>query len=400
VPERKRDTSDSPAGASLQLGSWGELNLISPYRVSFCLADFGSAGPGNSNLEVWVDNNSGGRQNESIHSNSSLLLRAAVTGAVSLTRGNRIVVDVPGDAYMIDNAGDRVGPTLGVIQPLDGVSLPVGTFSSFLQLRVSSGGYAVISQLVVEYQTQNNAAGLGACTIDTTFFDPPSPRQLRLAADLDGTPFSGLPLNVDAADGEVEFFGQLGADAATTTTGLFLSISDDVYDNFYKEVGSPSRIFVDAPNNAIRFGNALWTAGLREGAQDDCGGVYPCPSGTPNGDIDLTQDYRITAEILSVPPDAGQLQIQIDNNSGTGANSVHGSASRITNILGSALDPGTLIINVPGDITMNGVDIGDVATRIGTATSFISFRCPSTCGDATSATAGGISLGDIVIEYQ
>ena len=304
---------------------------------------------------------------------------------------------------MVDDTGARVGPTLGVIQPLDGVSFPVGTFSSFLQFRVSSGGYAVIRDLVIEYQDEDNAAGI-VCNPDPTFFEQLTPKEAREALNLPGTAFTGLPLSIDASAGEVEFFAQLSEEPTATTTGNYLAISDDVYDNFYKEVGSASRIFVEAANNSVRFGNALWTAGLREAAAyDDCTG-YPCVGGIPNGDIDLTADYRITAQVLDVPLAGGTLQIQIDNPTGTGANSVHGSDSRIAQIFGSDLAVGALVINVPGNITMNGATIGTVATRIGTATSFIAFRCPSNCGDAvddgTGNLSGGINLSNIVIEYQ
>lgn len=410
IPDRKRDTTDSPAGASVALGSWGELNLAEPYRVSFCLVDFGISGAGASNLEVWVDNNSGGRQIESIHGQASLLLRAAITGSgIALVAGNRVVADVPGDVYMVDNSGTRVGPTLGVIQPLDGVSMPVGTFSSFLQLRVSSGGYAVISDLIIEYQSENNAASLAPCAEDNNFWVQQTPAQMRESFNVPGTPFTGLPLNIDASVGEVEFFAQLnGENDPGTTTGQYLAISDNQYDNFYKEVGSATRIFVEEANNAIRFGNALWTLGLKEGPYDDCGS-YPCPAGVPNGDIDLSQPYRITAQILTLPANPGyRLQVQIDNPTGSGANSVHESASRIVNLTDAdGLDEtGELIVNVPGDITLNGSTIGSVATHVGTSTSFIAFRCPSECGDAEETTpgsgmyTGGIVLGDIVVENQ
>jgi hypothetical protein len=423
IPDRKRDTTDSPTGASLALGSWGELNLTEPYRVSFCLVDYGISGAGASNLEVWVDNNSGGRQTESIHSISSLLLRTAITGTgIAMVAGNRIVVDVPGDAYMVDNSGARVGPTLAVIQPLDGLFMPVGTFSSFLQLRVSSGGYAVISDLIIEYQEQDNAADLTTpCTQDTNFWVQQTPSEMRETLNLPGDEFTGLPLNVDATAGEAEFFAQLGGESdAGTTTGNYLAISNNEFDNFYKEVGSPTRIFVEAVDNAIRFGNALWTMGLREGAQDNCGGNPAGPCDTVNGDIDLSQPYRITAEILELPLVAGyRLQVQTDNATGTGSNSVHGAVSRIANLIAAdGLEVGTLVINVPGEITMNGTQLTTmngaaladpdfaVPALVGTDTSFIAFRCPSECGNAVETVAGsgiysgGLVLGDVVVEYQ
>lgn len=424
-PEPKRNSTGSAVGASLLLGSWGELDLFSaPYRVSFCLVDFGQSGSGNSNLELWVDNNEGGNSDRSIHAVASRLLRTAITGGETVVAGNRLVVDVPGDAYMVNNEGERVGPTLGITQPLDGISLPVGTLSSFLQLRVSSGGYVVIDDFIIERQTENNAEGL-LCEADPDYWEDeeipienlPDIEQRELLG-IAGTSFAGLPLMVDASAGEVEFFAQAnGPDDPGTTSGNYLAISDNQFDNFYKEYASGSRIFVEEGNNAIRFGNALWTLGLKDGAAyDNCadlGGYVDnagCEGGVPNGDIDLTQNYRITADILELPTSIGyRLQVQIDNPTGTGSNSVHGTASRVMNITQfDGLDEtGELIVNVPGSITLNGTEIGTVAEHIGTATSFIAFRCPSDCGDAeetepvgSGVYTGGMVLGDIVVEYQ
>lgn len=411
IADRKRDTTENPIGASLELGSWGELDLSQPYRISFCLVDYGQAGQGFSNLEVWVDNNSGGRQIESIHSQASMLLRTPVTGTgINLIAGNRLIIDVPGDAYMVDNGGNKVGLTLNVISPLDGVDLPVGTFSSFLQLRVSSGGYAVISDLIVEYQDEDNAASLTTpCTEDTTFFESLTNSQIRETWGLPGTPYDGtLPLNVDFSAGEVEFFAQLNGEGdPETTTGQYLAVSDNQYDSFYKEVGSSSRIFIDetyTPNNAIRFGQARWAMGLKEGPQDDCT-AYPCPTGTPNGDLDLSSPYTITAEILELPQVTGTLQVYVDNATSSSVNSIHDTASRLMNIdsAGGLNATGTLVINVPGDITLNGGVIGSVAAHVGTSTSFIQFRCPSNCGEAVDnagVLSGGIVLSDIVVENQ
>jgi hypothetical protein len=405
--DRKINTSETTGGVSNALGGWGELDLSQPYRISYCLADNGLAGAGGSgNTEVYVDNNSGGNQAHSFHSNFSLLMRVPTT---SFVRGNRVVLDVPGEVRQVDNTGARVGDILTL-------NNHVGSFRSFLQLRVSSGTYAVMSDLVIEYQSDRTVTELVTalpCTADTAFFDPPSPKDEREIAGLPGTPYvrpaytpGGLILTVNATAGEAEFFAQLGGENdAGTTTGDYLAISDDQFDNFYKEVGSATRIFVDAAENAVRFGNALWTMGLREGAQDD--GVVV------NGDIDLSTDYRITAEIVTLPIQAGyRLQVQTDNATGTGANSIHGAASRIANLIAAdGLELGTLVINVPGEITMNGVQLTTmngvaladpdfaVPALVGTDTSFIAFRCPSECGNA-SETEGGISLGDIVVEYQ
>jgi hypothetical protein len=416
---RKINTTDS---AIAQLGSWGELDLTEPYRISFCLVARGVAGAGTSNLEVFVDNNSAGNQDHSVHVQASMLLRTAtVGGPTPLVPGNRLVLDIPGQIRQFNNSGDQVGDALAV-RPL-----LVGTPQSFLQLRVSSGGYAVISDLVVEYQSDRTVGQLVTdlpCTADSTFFTPPSPKEEREIENLPGTPYDPsiytppVILEVDATAGEAEFFAQLGgAIDAGTTTGNYLSISDDEFDNFYKEDGSAGRVFVDVANNAIHFGNALWTMGRKEtDFIDSCNGSYtppppdpPCNTGTGatvNGDINLSQPYRITAQLTIVPPNPdARLQVQIDNNSGAGAASVHGAASRIMNLLASGgLTDGELVINVPGQITIDGNPVGTVADHIGTSTSFISFRCPQDGGDScnpdTTATEGGIKLGNIVVENQ
>src|SRR5690606_2054396 len=160
------------------------------YRISFCLVARGIAGSGTSNLEVFVDNNSGGNQDHSVHVQASMLLRTAtVGGPTPLAPRNRLVLDIPGEIRQINTAGDQVGSSLAV-RPL-----LVGTPQSFLQLRVSSGGYVVISDLVVEYQSDRTVGQLVTdlpCTADSTFFTPPSPKEEREIANLPGTSFAGL----------------------------------------------------------------------------------------------------------------------------------------------------------------------------------------------------------------
>lgn len=411
VVDRKSSTTE---GAIASLGSWGELDLSQPYRVSFCLAATGTVPPGTgSNVEVFVDNNSSGNQDHSIHVNASMLLRTNTTGGQvnsQLVPGNRLVLELPGQVRQINNAGEQVGNSLGILP------VRIGTPNSFLQLRVSSGGYAVISDLVIEYQSDRTVEQLVAdlpCDPDPNFFDVPLLRDIRESENLPGgAQFAGLPLAVNANIIEKEFFGQVAGwnQATETTDGNYLTISDDQFDSFYKETGSPTRVFVDTDNNAVRFGDARWAIGLKDGNQDNCTTInapnpaYPCPTGTPNGDIDLSQPYRIKAQILSLPAAAGTFRVNVDNSTVNAANSIHGAASRLINNLtfdGGLNATGELIINVPGLITLNGTQIGtlQVPNHVGTATSFIAFECPSNCGQA-NATSGGISLGNIVIEYQ
>lgn len=216
-----------------------------------------------------------------------------------------------------------------------------------------------------------------------------------------------LPLSFDFSVGRDEFFagkdqngdsvpalgGTDGVDADYETNGTFLSISSDTSNPFYKIFSSASRIQINTTNNAIRFGNAGWVAGNSN---------YNATNATtpPSGDLDLSQAYSITLEISALPNAGGQLQIRVDNNTSSSSNSIHGGDSLLLSLDDAGgLDLGTLVVNVPGDITMNGVDIGDVSVHQGTENSFIAFRCPSNCGDTTAPDAGGIEISEVTIAY-
>jgi hypothetical protein len=74
---------NSTAGnATIDTGSWGELNLSNPYKISFCVKQASSGG----NFEIYVDNNSGGTAANSIHVAAS---RIAQVAATTLTAGQR-----------------------------------------------------------------------------------------------------------------------------------------------------------------------------------------------------------------------------------------------------------------------------------------------------------------------
>ncbi|WP_341936819.1 hypothetical protein [Marinimicrobium sp. C2-29] len=167
--DRKSDTSDRVERGDAELESWGELDLSQPYRVSFCINDNGPWGKGFSNLELYVDNNSDGREADSLWGTASVLLREEIG---TFQAGHRVVVEVPGNAYMLGNDGEPAGDTIAVIPSLDGDDRPVGSQSSFLQLRVSSGGYAIINDLVIDYQSE--PVEFGDCEAIPDYVDPPN----------------------------------------------------------------------------------------------------------------------------------------------------------------------------------------------------------------------------------
>jgi len=364
----KVGTTDAPVNSS-----WGELDLSSAYRVSFCLRDTGPAGAGTGgNLELFVDNNSGGNQDHSIHGVNSLLLRVP---AESLEPGNRMVVNVPGDTYLMDNNGDRVG------EILESTASVIGTEKSFFQMRVSSGGYAVLSDLVIEYQ-DDLISSYEVCESDDSLFEP---ELLR------GQPFLGLPLDVNLDQSKDDFFGDEGTD--------FLAFADEPTRAFYSGTMGKSRFVLQ--DGVARFGNSNWTMGNRAGHNTTS------ESDTLDdltGGLNLGEDYRIVMEIdsltdLDAYPDA-QFVIAVDNNGSDAGNSIHAPNDILLNVRHDELETGELIINVPGEITMNGDLIGTIDEHVGTEKSLLLFRCPQNCGNAEADNSLGIGLSKILIEYQ
>jgi hypothetical protein len=270
--------------------------------------------------------------------------------------------------------GDTVGDILAV------TPFPIGTEHSFLQMRVGAGGYLVLSDLVIEYQGDgNNYVDYPPCVVDAEFFMKPPPPTVQ------GIPFTGLPLNIDFGVGREEFF------AHGERMGTFLALSNDPDRPFYDVLSSAVRIHIN-DQDRIRFGNAYWVAGMKA-----LGTTTSVDQ--PNGDMDLSAPFRITMEITDLPAPDGTFQVYLDNNTTGAANSIHGNASRLLNLSSlGGLAIGTLVIEVPGEITMNGTPVGATVAQ-GTANSFLSFRCPANCGDANSGEEGGIEIASIEIEY-
>lgn len=351
--DAKTKTTNAPVGSS-----WGELDLSKEYRISFCLKDAGRAGAGTGgNFEVYVDNNSGGNQGHSIHGNQSLLMR---TTAASMEPGNRVVIDVPGDVRTQDNNGDQV--TL-----LSTVAEVFGTETSFLQFRVSSGGYAVISDLMIEYQ-DDLVSSYTPCVADDSLFEPPLP---------EGYAFPGLPLNETFEDvTKDEFIGD-GDDVA----GQFMGISSDVTIPFYR-FNSTGRLAIEEGN--LRMTNNRFTMGFIGPADTAANDT------TVSGDIDLSVPYTVTFEIAERPAsDEARLQVLVDNNTTDSTKSMHGESSVLLATTWAQLGTGTLEINVPGDVLLNNEPVLDaegdpitIDTHVGTASSFLQVWCPSDCGDA------------------
>lgn len=173
---------DSTAGAAtVDSGSWGELDLSQPYRVSFCVkAVRGGAGT----MLAYVDSNhSNTNTGTSIHT-SPLILNA---GTPSLVPGQRVEINVPGDTTF--SPGGEIK---------NQIANQTGSATSFLQFRVPSDGGAqvIIDDLLIESQNDNGQAELPACNTFTDATPPGAPeagpnlmsRDGALAASWDSLP--------------------------------------------------------------------------------------------------------------------------------------------------------------------------------------------------------------------
>ncbi|WP_288131639.1 fibronectin type III domain-containing protein [Microbulbifer sp.] len=143
VSEAKDPKKDSTSGSAAS--GWGEFDLSEPYRISFCVASASGSG---SKTQIYVDNNTTGEAN-SLHGSDSIIFDLPTDALVA---GKRVVVNVPGDVYLEHDKA----PVLDVPEL-------VGTEQSFFQFRVSSGGTAIIDDLLIEKQSENGQADLAEC---------------------------------------------------------------------------------------------------------------------------------------------------------------------------------------------------------------------------------------------
>lgn len=129
--------------ADVSVPTWGEFDLSKPYKVSFCVVQTSGAG----NFEIFVDNNdTTGNNSRYGAGNASRIYQKQAT---SLQAGTRVEVSVPVNGTQI------------------------GTGTSFFQFRVSSGGYAVIDDLVVEYAGEPHGFTLPTCVAENSIAPPP-----------------------------------------------------------------------------------------------------------------------------------------------------------------------------------------------------------------------------------
>ncbi|WGL15782.1 fibronectin type III domain-containing protein [Microbulbifer bruguierae] len=163
-------------------------------------------------------------------------------------------------------------------------------------------------------------------------------------------------------------------------TAAYKSISSDASKPFYNANNGASRVVVSG--GAIQFHNARFTLGDPLAADK----TTTADDTITRGDIDLSKPYRISFDVTvndNADDGTGKCQVYIDNDGTSSGNSIHGGDSKI-------FEANVLEIS-------NGLATGPVVIEsdIGTATSFIQFRCDSGVEEATPLT-----IDNLVIEYQ
>lgn len=146
------------------------------------------------------------------------------------------------------------------------------------------------------------------------------------------------------------------SDATAFFTAAYRALVSDSGTAMYKVVNGGFTV----DSNGIAIGaNDRFTIGQRSPF------TATTSTDTPGGDLDLSQPYTISFDVVSNSLTGGNFQIQVDNNTTSSGNSIHGGSSRIYSQPLSALPVGSFSMD----------------SSVGTENSFIMIRCESGCGD-------------------
>lgn len=311
----------TPGGGLANSESWGELDLSTPYSISFCVV----AAEGSGQLQVYVDNNTS-NAGASIHSDASRLYNVA---ASTLVAGQRVTIDSD-----------------------------VGTANSFLQFRMSSGGSVVIDDLIIENAGAPATTPPDCSTKTTEYLASQTLGGEEEPEAVAGTAFTGIPLTGSFSLSFDNLFG-------TDDTATFTSMSDDTAVPFNTVTGGGSRITV--ADGKLSMNDARFTMG-------DKGNAATADAVAPVGDIDLSKPYTIEiviSDFTMEAAEAGSFIVYVDNNTSSSGNSLHGEASKLATLKTDDAEVATL----PYTLTID--------SDVGTANSFIQLRADSKVGNIT-----------------
>ncbi|WGO97672.1 hypothetical protein QFX18_16795 [Saccharophagus degradans] len=301
--------------------SWGELDLSSPYTISFCVVDITDGG----NLQVYVDNNTSSK-GSSIFPNDSLIY---TSGASAVPKGQRVVINSD-----------------------------IGTANSFIQFRMDSGGAVVIDDLIIENAGAPATTPPDCSTKTTEYLASQTLGGGEEPEAVAGTAFTGIPLTGSFSLSFDNLFG-------TDDTATFTSMSDDTAVPFNTVTGGGSRITV--ADGKLSMNDARFTMG-------DKGDAATADAVAPVGDIDLSKPYTIEiviSDFTMEAAEAGSFIVYVDNNTSSSGNSLHGEASKLATLKTDDAEVATL----PYTLTID--------SDVGTANSFIQLRADSKVGNIT-----------------
>lgn len=301
--------------------SWGELDLSTPYSISFCVVAASTGGQ----FQIYVDNNQS-NADLSMHGSASRLHNVSVS---TLPVGERVTIDSD-----------------------------VGSANSFIQFRVDSGGWVVIDDLVIE-NAANPAGDQPSCAGKTTAFgEAESSGGEEEPEAVAGTAFTGVPLTGSFSLSFDNLFG-------TDDTATFTSMSDDTAVPFNTVTGGGSKISVADGKLSMR--DARFTLG-------DKGGVASASGVAPVGDIDLSKPYTIeivVSDFTMADAEAGSFIVYVDNNTSSSGSSFHDGASKLATLKTDDAEVATLPYTFIID------------SDVGTANSFLQIRADSKVGNIT-----------------
>lgn len=210
--------------ADSSIPTWGEFDLSKDYRLSFCVTQVSS--PSGSNFEIYVDNNTTGGNNSRYGAgNASRIFQVATH---TLIPGQRHEVLVPA----------TTGGTL------------IGTATSFLQFRVSSGGFAVIDDLVIEYAGEPHGLTLPTCVAETS--TPPEPETVPMAPAAPNLIVGDSQLTVTWPSAGINVSYELFYNTSDTSDGAIAFAGNPITDTnaVLTELtnGTPYYVFIRASN--------------------------------------------------------------------------------------------------------------------------------------------------------
>ena len=217
--------------------SWGELDLSRPYKVSFCVVQTG----GSENMLIFVDNNTTGEANSKWGggTNGSPIFKQNVN---SLIPGQRVTINVPGETRFSPD-----GPSVL------NITEQVGEEHSFLQVRVGSGGYAIIDDLVIEYQDEPSIEPAAETCVADPDLQAPPPKTAPAAPSAPTLIVGDAQLTVTwsavsgAANYEVYYNTTDSAEGATPFAGNPVSSTSAVLTDLIND--TPYYVFVRAINS-------------------------------------------------------------------------------------------------------------------------------------------------------